>query len=251
MSSDYRSHTSLALGTRVNSTLLVPAGIAAGDILVGLVETGGASAVAASPPDSSWTAITGMGASLSVTLGGWTMRIYGWWKEATGSEPANYTFTHVSGSTEAVLYCCSTSGATYTDPTGNPVPSTTNALTVQPAGTETAVGITTTEASSLVIATWSVWDGVGTSATPPAGTTPTFTERYDPGAAGLVYSCTGVMSSAGATGDKTINTANASTNPFLAALVAVAGPMTPLTAVAIAHFDYSKFPKPKLRYVNR
>jgi hypothetical protein len=61
------------------------------------------------------------------------------------------------------------------------------------------------------------WDNMP-EATPPAGTTPTFDERYDPGAANsILYVANGAMTTAGATGNKTVT--GPSTNDWLATLV--------------------------------
>src|SRR4051812_8770225 len=106
MGADTRSVSTLSNGTRTNSVFTAPAGIVNGDGLVCVLQTGGTAAIAPTPP-AGWAAITGMGASLSVTrVDPWTMRLYGFYKVASG-ESGSYTFTHSSGATEGILYCCS------------------------------------------------------------------------------------------------------------------------------------------------
>jgi hypothetical protein len=64
-------------------------------------------------------------------------------------------------------------------------------------------GLTTPNNSALVVCAACAWDAIGAGAVPPTGTTPTFTERYDPGTGGVLYVSDGVLATAGATGDKT------------------------------------------------
>jgi hypothetical protein len=76
--------------------------------------------------------------------------------------------------------------------------------------TYTFLGVTTTVDSTLVMLFGSDWNDTANNLTPPTGTTPTFTEQVD--IAGE-YLATGVLSPAGATGNKTMtnNSAAAAT----------------------------------------
>jgi hypothetical protein len=60
------------------------------------------------------------------------------------------------------------------------------------------------------------WDDFGAQ-TPPTGTTPTFTERYNPASGTALYVADGPLSPAGATGNKTI--AGVASNGWGASLV--------------------------------
>lgn len=214
MSVGYRSQSSLALATRTNSTFTAPAGIVDGDVLLCVMMTGGPSAVVPTPP-AGFSLATGF--PVSVTKADpWTMRIYAFSKIASG-ESGNYTFTHSSGSTEGVLLAISGASASAPlTPDASTVSSTTSG------GTETITGVTTTVNDSLVVLALAVWDSIGASTGPPSGTTPTFTERYDPGTGGVFYVATGPMTTAGATGSKVMNTDNLTGNPFLGTLIVVA-----------------------------
>jgi hypothetical protein len=66
---------------------------------------------------------------------------------------------------------------------------------------------------------WQTYNG---TSSPPAGATPTFTEQWDPASdTHLMYAATGVLATAGATGDKTQSNRNGAGEPWTAWLVAV------------------------------
>lgn len=196
-----RSITSLALGNRTNSTFTAPAGLADNDILLCVMccgDAGDQTAPAVTPP-SGFTQLTGFPVTISQADPYATaLRVF--WKLAA-SESGSYTFTHGAADSEGVLYAISGADATPINPdastnTGNDT-----------AGVVTALSVTTPVNDSLVIWACVCWNSSG-SATPPTGTTPTFTERYDPGASGIIYVADGVLGTAGATGDKNVTTSN-------------------------------------------
>ena len=85
--------------------------------------------------------------------------------------------------------------------------------------TSTAPGLTTVANGDLVIFYGHNWDTYG-GASPPTGSTPTFSERSDAGAS-LMYFADGILSTAGATGDKSHGNLNVAGAPWQAGLVAV------------------------------
>ena len=219
MSGNYRSISSLSLGTRTNSTVTAPSGITNGDILFFFLHTGSSSGFSATAPGG-FAAVPGTWPmEMTEPADPWTSRLFVWYKVASG-ESGNYTATHGSGSTEGVMVCCSTAGTPPASPL-TPDPSQTTGTTS--GGTETVTGVTTSEDNSLLVFLCDLWDQAG-PASAPTGTTPTYTERYDPGATGVLYVATGVLTPAGATGNETMNSANGNGKQFLGSLISVAGP---------------------------
>ena len=99
------SSSALASGTRTNSTVTAPSGIADGDILVYGMEIGGAAGGPTATPPTGFAAPTGIpvawsGSGIGDSYG---LRIYFWTKKAD-SESGNYTATHASGDTTAFMW---------------------------------------------------------------------------------------------------------------------------------------------------
>ncbi len=189
----------VTVGSRTNTTIPAPAGIQDGDILLALLDVGGSTSPAVTPP-SGFTEITTTGWPLTYARADpWQVKVHAYWKVAS-SESGNYTFTHSSASTEAIMFAIS--GADTTTPVS---PTSTHYETNlgNTQNTMVAPGLTTPRDSSVVVGAWSNWNGMNT--TPPTGTTPTFTEYFDGGAGGVFYVCGGTLATAGATGDKTLS----------------------------------------------
>lgn len=208
----YQSSSTVAPATRTNTTITAPTGIANGDLLVILISSGGASAVTITAP-AGFSSATGFPLSIS-KADPWTTRGYCFFKIASG-ESGNYTCTHASAVSNAIMYRIS--GSDTSTPL-NPTPTINNANST----TTTATGLTTATNDSLVIFYSITWDGQGGAA--PTGSTPTFTERYDSGTGGVIYAADGVLATAGATGNKTNANNNTIGNPFAASLIAVQAP---------------------------
>jgi hypothetical protein len=241
MAAAYRSHTTLALASRTNSTLTAPAGLANNDILLCFLAAGDSNdqtAPTVTPP-TGFAELTGFPATIS-QADPFAIALHVYWKLAA-SESGNYTFTHGAASSEGVLYAISGADATPINPAATVVNSS-------PLGaTNTATGLTTPNDGALVVFADMVWDSMGSSATAPSGTTPTFTERYDPGTGGVLYCADGVLATAGATGNKAVTSGNGSNSKWVATLVcieadtAVAGgqpTVKRMGGVAFAHGGY-------------
>jgi hypothetical protein len=207
----FRASNFLAAGTRTNSTLTKPTGTASGDLLVMFfnIETD----ILPVPP-------TGWRAGFNVDHTGAAVDQWIFWKWAGAAEPANYTITHASTWTNGYIVAIQN-----VSPSVNPEFS----APAQGTGTTaTANGVTTTGANAWVGFFVNTFGDQG-AVTPPTGSTPTFTERYE--STNNVYAADGTLASAGATGTKSVtfgasqqwmatlmvveDTATTSTNPFV------------------------------------
>jgi hypothetical protein len=144
---------------------------------------------APSPP-TDWTQV---GSYTILSDGSFDGRCSVWWKRATGSEPASYTWTYAPATTNVTQgVIASYSGVINS---GNPIDvSSTNSANFGGPLTATATGVTTTQNNVKLIYTGNNWDGSATL-DPPTG----MTERFD----GLVYLADESRPTAGATGDRT------------------------------------------------
>lgn len=208
------SRTVVAGVTQTNTTITAPAGIVDGNVLIALIHTGSDPVRAITPP-AGWTAITNFPLNMISHSGDpYIVRQHAYYKVASG-ESGNYTFNHSSAHVEA--YLSRWSGVdtadifnvlnvyTSTDPSANI------------GGTATAPTITPTVDGSGIIWWGNCWDGFGNTS-PPTGTTPTFTERAND-TSGVFYVADGVLTTAGATGAKSVTTAQPSNRPWLAGMI--------------------------------
>ena len=215
----YRSSTTLAIGTRTNSSWTKPTGTASGDFLLIIMSAGNSAAVTVTPP-TGFSTLGGTFLQAISKADPWTTRQYAFYRFADGTEGASFSTSHSSASTDGICYAW-----TGVD-TGTPFSptQTTNGGTTSAGGSGqsvTATGLTTTLDSSGIIFAAISWDG-WTSTTAPTGTTPTFTERFDSGSTGNSYVADGVHSPAGATGNKSVTTTFSGANPWSAAHLALA-----------------------------
>lgn len=187
---DTANSTSVAFGVRTNTTLTAPASISDNNGL--FVWIAGPTSISA--PDGSWTLIDHLDHTSLEDAQLWI-----WWKRAA-SESGNYTFTHSAGASQGFII-----RASGMQTSGDPIEfHTTNASTGESDTTVTGLTGTTTVNDSGVVISSGHWDDLG-GITPPTGTTPTFSDFYDVGAASvsILYVAGGVWSSSGATGNKT------------------------------------------------
>jgi hypothetical protein len=211
----YRSSSTVSGGTRSNTSFTAPSGIANNDILVILMLVGnsttatapsGFSTASGFPISYTWT-------SVDVTV----LRLYVFYKVAS-SESGNYATTHGSAYTEGVMYAFS-GGDTTTPISPTPVTGFSNGNAGDGA-TLTVTTITPSVDNSMVIWVGATWDDFG-AANPPTGTTPTFTERYNPTTASSFYVAEGVLGTAGATGSKSVTSTQATDRPQARAMLVV------------------------------
>lgn len=212
MAAAYGSSSTVASGTRSNTTFTAPASIANGDFLLILMSAGAASAVTVTAP-SGFSNMAGSGPAMFITKADpWTTRWYAFYKVASG-ESGNYATSHSSAGSDGIMYRFT--GVDTSSPF-NPAYTTASGT----GSTSTATGLTTAVNSSAVIFWTGAWDGQNGAA--PTGTTPTFTERFDSGATGASYAADGILTTAGATGNKSNSNSNLTGNPWVAALIALA-----------------------------
>jgi hypothetical protein len=209
-----RSDSILATGSRANSTITAPSGIANGDILLAVLSVGDGTALpslAVTGP-AGWTEISGSPLA-QARADPYTVSLRAYWKIAS-SESGSYAFTHTSADT--VGYIVALTGGHGTTPLS---PTPTNNVSDQAANgqTTTYTGLTTPADGSYLLAAETIWDAAGTTAI--AGTTPTFTNRVRSGG---TYMSDGVLTTAGATGNKTRTNGNVGVGlPWLAYLICV------------------------------
>lgn len=211
MGSAVRSVTTLATGTRTNSSFTAPAGITDGDILLLLMSCGATTG----PPAvtlSGFSVVTGFPGNIN-KADPFTRDLVALWKLASG-ESGSYTTSHASANTDGILYAIS--GADGTTPF-NPAATIANGT----GPTTTATGLSTNRDSSLVIFAGIAWDGWTATATPPTGTTPTFALRFSGGTSGSFVAFDGPMTTHGPTGNKSATCINAVGNPWCVVLIAV------------------------------
>lgn len=187
--------------SRTNTTVSAPAGVADGDVLLGVIIT----ALSAGPPDapdptfpSGFVSMPGAATMLFTEIGGFQLEMRVVYKVASG-EPGTYTFTHAAANSQAVMMRFSAVDTT------TPVDVNSTGDTGS-ASTSTVPSLTTVTDGAMVVWVGYDWADNANNLTPPAGTTPTFTERLD---LVLTYVATGVLATAGATGARSM-TNNAS-----------------------------------------
>lgn len=190
------STSALASGTRTNSTVTAPTGIANNDCLVYGILVGAAAGGTTATPPTGFTA--GVGLPVSFTWTGvdtYTVRIYLWWKIAA-SESGDYTATHSAADTTAFMWRIS--GNVTTSPS-NPSPTSviTNGNDGQGA-TCPVPSITTPSNDSALLWLGGSWDGWGAQ-TPTTG----FTERRNV-TTEACYVQDSIQAVAGASGIKTM-----------------------------------------------
>lgn len=212
-----RSDSSLAFGTRTNSTITAPSGITNGDILLAVLSVGDGTALPAlsvSGP-AGWNELTGSPVATDRS-DPYTISLRAYWKLASG-ESGNYTFTHSSAATEG--YMVALTGADTTTPISPNMQTDTDDNPGTANGTTTNFpSITTPRDGSYLLGAEALWDDT-TGMSVPTGTTPTFTQRR---AGSVFYVFDGVLTTAGATGAKSHTNGNNSTAvPWVSVFICV------------------------------
>lgn len=200
------STTTYAL--RTNTTVTAPSGITDGDLLLLFFFQGAAGGTPAVPtPPTGFTALTP--SPIQMDDGSFFGDYRAFRKTASG-ESGDYTVTHDNASSQGImLRIIDVDTGTAFQESGNTGTGTTTTFT----------GITTPAADYLVVAAAIDWADTSNNLTPPAGSTPTFTEHID---TVLSYAASGVFSSSGATGNKTMTNNASSINPWGAYLIGIA-----------------------------
>jgi hypothetical protein len=201
----YRSQASTTYASRTNTVVTPPAGLIDGDIILAAIFVSATAPPPSVTPPAGFTAVSGSPTSVNdgTTFG----QLNVFWKRAN-SESGNYTFTHTLASSQGLLIAIS--GAATS---GSPIDAVSN--NTGTGTTTTALSVTTTMASDLLVYMAHDWVGSGTL-NPPTS----FTERFD----SIVYDADVTKSVAGSSGNVTQTNGNSAGNPWGAFLVAIKPP---------------------------
>lgn len=185
------SFSNTTYGSNTNTTVTAPTGVQAGDYLLLLVALGASGEAPDPTPPSGFTAIAtpvDIGDTFNLEL-----RSYGKVADSGDAAAANFTVTHTTASSQAVmLRITGVDADTPLDAT--PTINDNNGATT------TWTGLTTVTNGAFIVAAEVDFADNTNDTSPPSGTTPTFTELLD---VTLTYVAYGTMATAGATGDKT------------------------------------------------
>jgi hypothetical protein len=206
----YQSIATLAYGSHTNSTCNKPIGTEAGDTLFawfGIAKEG-------TPPTPTvpegWELVSGTWPT-KVKVGTFEVWARLYKKAAGASEPTTYTWTHtVASSFLDIVRVSGSVGAIQVtqNPKNFPEGGTTSTYT----------GITTAAAESEILLFHHDWGDKAVELTAPTGTTPTFTRRFS---GALAFVASGTLTTAGATGNKTMTNNSTGSDPWVAVMVAV------------------------------
>lgn len=186
-------------------TVAVPAGVTDGDFLILVALLGNGAATFPSTP-SGWSLLT----AATTSDGGFTVTTNVYWREAD-SEPSSYFVDFVDESLPCEATLAAYRGAAIVAPAY-----TTNTGT---GATSTILGLTAAADDTLFVYFGHNWTAAG-GLSPPSGTTPTWTERFDAGGS-LSYLADGELDSGEATGDATQANTNSGGNAWTTALMAL------------------------------
>jgi hypothetical protein len=209
---DFISSSSVAYGTRTDTLIPAPAGITDDDHLLIIFEIGLGGGLPPPPATPPAGFVIAVGFPVSRNDGaGFTVDSYVWEKTAA-AEAGNYNVVHLNANTNAYMQCAREQD--LVTPL-NPAPT----VNIGTGATSTALGLTTVRNNSLIVYYCSRWNFPGIN--PPGGATPTFTTRLD-GTVTLLFVSTGVLGSAGPTGNKiATGLPNTPTEPWASGLIAI------------------------------
>jgi hypothetical protein len=203
-------------GSGTSTVVTKPAGLALGDFMLWCQVTAATSAGPDPTFPAGWTQIASAGYPILLNAGSFHMDFRVAYKFADASDVAasNFTATHANCSSQGAIACFSGVHAT----TPFDVTPTQN-LSLTGVADTTANGLTTvTDGCGIVI--WGCDFGdTSNNLTAPTGTTPTFTERLD--VAPLMHMFEGVLTTAGATGNKTFANNSNTVSPWGAYMIAL------------------------------
>jgi hypothetical protein len=217
----FRAGSATAEATAANATYTAPAGLADGDwIYITHLEYSGSTSQPPTPtPPAGFTAPTGTWPIDQTDASGFHENIWLWRKKASG-ESGNYVVTHASCVRRGTIFAAS--GADGTTPEQGVTQNHGTGTTT------TFLGITTTADSCLIVVSGEDNNDKGLNLTAPTGTTPTFTEQVDDNHG--EYLASGILSPAGATGNKTMTNNSNVAAPWLAVMLAIQPPAGIVTA---------------------
>ena len=190
--------------SRNDLEIVAPVGLADKHIMLATTFQGDSTAPPAPVPPSGWTQL---GSYVEHGTGGFFARFAMWWKRAGPSEPLSYTWAFF----QPAMSQATVTAYSNCEESGSPVDVMSESHALGPA-LATAVGVTTTEANTMLVWLGHNWDA-SQALSPPAG----MAERIDH----LTYIADQVIAAAGATGDRTQTQVQSA--PWVANLVALKG----------------------------
>lgn len=220
----FRSATTVAYASGVNTVLTPPTGLANGDILLATVSIGAQTTAPTVTPPAGFTQI---GTTTSITdPGGFNVKTGVYWKRAA-SESGNYTFTSTTASRTGTMMAfsgCVTSGS----------PVDVSSQNTGTGTTLTGTGVTTTNAADGLVYLSQNWGDV-------TGSDPTgFTAIANTAIARTSWK---LLSASGATGNITATPSGSKTgNPwavFMVALLPAGGGVANTLTAALGTFSLS------------
>lgn len=196
----FGSASNTTYGSRTNTTVTAPTGIADGDVLVAQILTSAGVTVTA---PAGWSQVGS--AAVMTDAGAFTIssRVY---TKTAASESGDYTWTHSTASSQGLILRYTGAGAVDAF-SSNP---TTPADNIN-----TGLSITTTVTDCMLLFVGNDWSDFAGDLTPPTG----MTERIDVNP--LIYAADQLLTSAGATGNRTMScnsNVNAPRNAWMIAL---------------------------------
>lgn len=207
----YRDISATTYASRTNTVVPVPSGIQDGDFMILMLVVAGFEPVTPTEP-AGWTLFSGFPQRVEQAGGAFKADSRVYWRRAA-NEPASYTFTHASGSTDAVIVAASGVVA-------DAVPTITLAYGTATEGT--AGGTATIDGPSVAANTWvgylmHNWSLHGSTPVPSG-----FVERLD-SAANLIYVADTIVATASPIGRVAHDNSNPTAEPWLAVLVTADG----------------------------
>lgn len=211
----------VGFAVRENITLAKPSGTTEGDLLIAWIITYTESTEAEDVSAATgWAPVPGASWPAEWQNGVANMEGRAFYKFATGSEPSSYTFDHGSNYSEGWIVRFSSA-----DQSTPFVPTPT--INSGNAADSTYTGLTTARDGSLILLVHHDNGDSSTALSPPTGSTPTFTTRVSTSnGASVTWGATGVLATAGATGNKTMAN-NANTGNYWTAVMIAVQPALP------------------------
>lgn len=216
------STSNTTYASRTDTTVTAPSGIQDGDLLYAFIFTTSNGGTAPTPtPPSGFTQLPSSPTSVT-DEGSFNGKFWAYVKTAS-SESGDYTFSHSTCSSQGLMLRVSAGNAT----------GVVDASNTGTGSTTTFTGVTTTQDNALVMVVAHDWGDTANNLSPPSGSTPTFTEHVD---VTLVYAASGVLATAGSTGDKTMTNNTTGINPWAGYTIGINPEEAPSGGVIVSWF---------------
>jgi hypothetical protein len=179
------SGSNTTYGSRTNTTVTAPSGIADNDVLIARIVTAASGEAPDPTAPAGWTQI---GSTIDGGAGGFNLEARDYIKVASG-ESGDYTWTHSTASSQGWI------GVFRGVDTTTPQDATATVNSAFDTATTTATGLTTATDGAWLVFIGQDWAGTSNNLSPPTG----MTERLD---VTLTYVATEEIATSGATGNR-------------------------------------------------